>query len=295
MSLLAEPLPFRMLLDEAMKKVREQFHRIYLPIALPVALASATLPLGQRSYLRAMSQMEHHTFDPAALFSGLAVFLALLLFFVIVQALAAGAMITAAMDVVSGRELSVRRAWLFMLRPRAFGTLLLVWLVVFLGFLFCILPGIYLSLLMALSVPVMADEGRFGPSALRRSAELCSYNPQREFMADPRVKIFIIFFVGFLLGYILSAVVSLPLIALQQVILFRGIAAGHRVDPSAMMAQMTWFQIPTQILGSLVHSGVGLYVNFGISLLFVDLRNRKEGGDLQAAISHLSGQPGVLS
>ena len=45
----AEPIPFRVLLDEAMKLTRRHFARMYLPVAIPIALlAGHAAGAGQR-------------------------------------------------------------------------------------------------------------------------------------------------------------------------------------------------------------------------------------------------------
>jgi hypothetical protein len=196
-------------------------------------------------------------------------------------------MFVAATDALSGREVSMRRAWRTMLRPRILGTMALVTLAVGVGSVFCLLPGLYLGLIYAFTLPVMIEEARFGTSAMRRSSELARYNPQRQVDADPRLHVFITFVVGAMLGYTISFVVQLPLIVMQQFLMFRDVAGGQRPDPAQMMARMTWLQVPTQMIGMLTNSAVYLYVCFGLTLLFFDVRQRKEGLDLEAAVAGL--------
>jgi hypothetical protein len=205
----------------------------------------------------------------------------------VVYYLSYAVLLGAAVDAVAQRPVEMGRAWLAMVRPRTLGTLFLIATATALGFTCCVLPGIYLGLLFSFTVPVMVDEGLFGTTAMRRSADLARYNPQRAFDADPRFKVFVIVFVGFLLGYAISMLVQLPLIVVQQVMMAREIAGGRRMDPAAVMARMSLLQVPAQVLGMLTNTAVHLYVSFGLALLYVDVKRRREGSDLEAAVEQI--------
>jgi hypothetical protein len=201
------------------------------------------------------------------------------------------ALMAAATDALAGRELSMARAWRFALRPRTILTLVLSWLVVAVGFVFCILPGIYLVLLFSVLVPVMLEEGRAWANAMGRTSELMRYNPHRDLGHNPCVRAFLVMLVGALIGYVVSFVAQFPFVAAQWVVMFRNIASGEKADPQAMMAGLLWLQVPAGIMGMLAHVAVQLYVCFGLTLLFFDLKHRKEGGDLEAAIASLAPSP----
>jgi hypothetical protein len=282
-----ETLPFRVLLDEAVRHARRHFRRIYPSVAIPLAVASAGLPLAQLLFLRSMpvpGQMEP---SPIAMIQGFGLFIGVMVVWLVVYMLAYGALLAAVVDAVAGREVSMGRAWRLMLRPQIIGTLLLTGFAVGLGFLLCVLPGMYLALLFSLALPVMVEEGIFGTRALGRSAALTRYNPQRQLDADPRLKVFLIFFVGALLGYVVNMVVQMPFLVVQQVMMFRDVAAGNRPDPTAVMARLAWLQVPSQVLGMLVNVAIQLYVGFGLCLLFFDVKRRKEGLDLESAVARL--------
>jgi hypothetical protein len=168
-----------------------------------------------------------------------------------------------------------------------FGTLFLLALAVTLGFALCVLPGVYLGLIYAFTVPVVVAESRFGTAALSRSAELARYNPQRKFDSDPRLHVFITVMVGTMLGYMINLLVQLPFILYQQYVVFHDMAGAQKADPGEMMARLTWVQVPAQMLGMLTNTAVHLYVCFGLALLFFDLKSRKEGLDLETAVSDL--------
>jgi len=102
-------------------------------------------------------------------------------------------------------------------------------------------------------------------------------------------------FAALLLGYVLGVVVQLPLLVTQQVLLFRGLAGGEPMDAQAVMARLGWLAVPSQMLATLVQMGVKLYAAFGMTLLYFDVRRRREGDDLQEAIARLAGAaPGFI-
>lgn len=283
----SQPLPFRVLLDEAVRQARRHFGRIYPAIAVPLALVSAALPLAQLGLVRAMSVPGSARPSFAALAPSVGTFLVVVLLWLVVYLVGYGAMLSATVDAVSGRDVVMGRSWLRILRPKVLGTLGLTGLGVGAGLALCFFPGLYLGLLWSFVLPVMVEEGVFGTRALRRSAELARYNPHRQLDADPRLKVFLVSFVGALLGYVTNFVVQVPFAVVQQVLMFRDVAAGHPTDPTEMMARMTWLQVPAQILGMLTRTAVQLYVCFGLALVFFDVKGRREGLDLEAAVARL--------
>lgn len=276
-----------MLLDEGVRLSRRHFRRIYPAVAVPLAVMGGTTALAQGLFYASVAGREEAT-NPALLFTGMAGFILLMFAFVVVYTLSYAALFTATVDAAATREVSMARAWRFVVSPRVLGTNLLATVTVVAGFMCCILPGIYLALLFGMTVPVMVEEGLFGTAAMRRSAELAAYNPQRSLEADPRLKVFVILFVGTLLGYGVNLMIQLPLIVLQQVMVFRDAAGGEPPDPAALMARMAWFQVPSQVMSTLTNTAVYLYICFALALLFFDLKRRKEGVDLEAAIARLA-------
>jgi hypothetical protein len=216
-------------------------------------------------------------------------FVAFLLFF-LVYGIGNGALMVAAVDATAGRPISMKRAWLMMVSPRVLGTVILGWLAAMVGFVLCVLPGIYVTLVLCLVLPVIVDEGLTGAGALVRSKALMEYNPQRDVGSDPRLKAFLILLAGALLGYALNFVVQVPAMVVQQVVVLRGVASGQRTDPASLMASLLWLQVPTSMIAMMAQTAVRLYVSFCIALLFVDVRRRKEGVDLEGAIASLSPQ-----
>ena len=286
-----QPLPFRLLLDEAVRLARQHFRRVYVPVALPLAAVAglAALAQGLLMWAAASGRVPNNA---ALVIGGTVGFVVSMLGFLVVYLLSYAVLFAGAVEATAGRDVSMARAWRFVLRPAVLGTILLSTLAVTAGFACCFLPGIYLGLLLSLLVPVMVEEGLLGTDAMRRSAELTSYNPRRSLDTDPRLKAFVILFVGTLLGYAINMMIQLPVVAVQQYLMMREMA-GESPDPASVMAQMTWLQVPSQVLGMLVSAAVHLYMCFGLALLFMDVRRRKEGLDLEAAIAHLAEPPPI--
>ena len=279
---LSQPLPFRVLLDEAVRQSRRHIKSMYPAVAFPVALAAAAIPVAQGFMMQAEADPTGPRFPLRVVGFG-----AVMLVYLLVYFLGYGALFAAAVDALAQRSISMRRAWGLMLRPRILGTLVLLTLAAGLGMMMCLVPGIYLGLLFSLTLPVMVEEGVFGVAALRRSAELTRYNPQRDLDADPRFKVFVIILVGTLIGWVVGMLVQLPMIVIQQVMMLRDVAGGQRPDPARLMAKLMWLQVPSQLLGMLTQTAIHLYMCFGLGLLFFDVKGRKEGLDLEAAVARL--------
>ena len=283
-----QPLPLRILLDHAVGISRRHFRAIYPSVALPLVVAAAAFPVAQALLMGPM--MTPGEPPDAARVAVLAIAFGLaLLAFMVVYALAYGAMYVAVVNAAAGRAVSMGDAWRTVARPPVWATMLLSWVAFLAGLMCCVLPGVYVGILFCLVMPVVVEEGLYGSSALRRSAALVSYNPQKSVASDPRAKAFLIVFVGTLMGYAVTFVLQLPFVVAQQVYMVRQAAGGQAPDPAAMMAAMTWFQVPSNVLGTLAQTAVQLYIAFGLALLYFDIRGRKEGFDLEAGIARLEG------
>jgi hypothetical protein len=289
---LDEPLSIQALLDGAMRQARQHFRTVFPAVGVPLALLAATIPLTQGVWFRSLGDMQTGSPNIPLLFAGAGGMMIAAFLFVILNAVGYATLIAAATDAVGGRPVSMSRAWLAMLRPTALLTLFIAGVAVFAGMVCCAiplcgLPGIYVALLFSMIVPVMVEEETFLFDALGRSASLAQYNPRQDFGTDPRVRSFLVIFVGMLLGYAVSLVIQMPMVVIQQVLLMRDAAAGASADPMALMAKLTWLQVPTTALATLSQVAVQLYVSFGVALLYFDVRRRKEGHDLGAALVSL--------
>jgi hypothetical protein len=150
--------------------------------------------------------------------------------------------------------------------PRLFGlvgTQMLAGLAMMVGFVLCVVPGIYLSLWFLVVVPVVILEGRYGTTALRRSYELMKGNINKGFLLG-----LVLLILGFLVNIVLQRVAPLlphPVLGIFLTIICQALILPIQTAP--------W------------------------TLLYYDLRIRKEAFDLQMLSAALSepaaGGPGL--
>jgi hypothetical protein len=275
----ADPLPIGKLLDEAVRVSRREFRALFVPIAIPVACSAAVMTALQVSL--GLEGPEDGLGLPLA---RLVAFGIAVLVHVVAMMCAYAALQAGGLDAAEGRPIEAGRLWLTLARPRLLLTWLLAGLGIFLGILCCVLPGMYLGLLWAVVTAVVLREDVWGPDALRRSAELMRHNPAGGLGNHPMFHAFLLIFVGLLLSYAASFLVSIPLLAAMLVVGIRSATSGQAGDGSELLQSVMWIQVPTQFMSVLVQMAVQIFVSVGIAILYFELRRRREGDDLAAAV-----------
>jgi len=232
-------MSFGEILDAGFQLLRNHFSLLVglsLVLYLPIGLLNVLL--------EAMGQSPGEQVDPAAI-----VVTALpLVLTIIVAAPIVGAAITFAVGhLYLGQEVtfegSLRKA-LAILLP-LIGTSLLGYAAVFVGFVFLVVPGIYLGFAFFLMGQVMVLEQIFGTAALRRSHELMKGNKLRAFGV-------------MLIGGILVGILSTGLQLILGLVPYLGTLAGS----------------VAQAIGAVYTSAIAV-------VLYFDIRCRKEAFDLQ--------------
>jgi hypothetical protein len=286
----ADPLPIGKLLDEAVRVSRREFRALFVPIAIPVACAAAIVTALQLSLgLEAPGQSPGDLPLARMVAWGVSMFLYLIAMMCAYAALQAGGIAAA-----EGRPIEAGRLWLTLASPRLLLTWLLAGLGIFVGILCCILPGMYLGLLWALTTAVVLREDVWGPDALRRSAQLMRHNPAGGLGNHPMLHAFLLMFVGGLLSYAASFLVSIPLLAAMMIVGIRAATSGGADDSAQLMQTVMWIQVPTQFMSVLVQMSVQIFVSVGIAILFFELRRRREGDDLAAAVDAVGVRPAPI-
>jgi hypothetical protein len=135
---------------------------------------------------------------------------------------------------------------------------LLYVVMVALGTIGCIIPGIWLAVAYALSIPALLIEDARGTNALRRSFRLVRKRWWPTFG---------VLLLGFILINIVQATLSLPLLAL--------LLAGDG-DPNVVV-----FVVAATITGTIATVLTTPFLVAMLVVVYVDLRVRKEGLDLQ--------------
>jgi glycerophosphoryl diester phosphodiesterase family protein len=136
------------------------------------------------------------------------------------------------------------------------------------GFLFFIVPGLYLAIVWSLTIPVVVLEGRRLPDALARSAELTKGH---------RGRVFTIYFLLLVLAYIVTILVQLPLMI--AIGISSGATSTGELPPIA--------EILLALSNFVTTSLVSPIVTIALSLVYYDERVRKEAFDLEHMIEEI--------
>jgi len=288
-----EPMPFRLLLDEAGRQARRHWASLYWAVALPLAAFQAMMTIFAIAKTREIGAVAlGGTGELSQIFSLYGSLWGVLTLTYGVQILAYTTMGAAAVDAVAGRPISIGRRFLFTIRPGVLATIVPTTLATGLGLACCLLPGLGLVMIFGLMVPVMVEEGPVLVAALGRGRDLALYNPRRRMSTSPAVKILVLVVVGYLLSLGVSMTVQAPFGILQQVMIFRDAASGGDIEALAMDNPWQWLSVPAALFGSLAQTLVVVYVSLGTALLYFDVRNRREGRDLETALAQMEGNTG---
>ncbi len=280
-----DPTSFRLLLDRVMAPARHHFRRLFLPVAVPLAASGMLATVLQVGWFKTLLGGG----DFAQVLPMIGGMVLLFVAILAVYGLGFGALFVGSMDAVAGRPVAMGRAWLFVIRPPVFLTLIVVMVLNILSLMFCLFPALYVTPILTFTLAVMVEEDVYGWAAIRRSAELAHHNPTGRLADSAWLQILVLLMVGMVINYVVSFTVQVPFAAVQQIVVFRDAAAGQISDPAALMTGALWLQAPAQVLGALATAATWLYWTFGISLLYREIRRRKEGGDLRRVIDELTG------
>ena len=115
------PMPFRLLLDEALRQARRHFRAIYPGVAIPVTILATAVAAAQAIWFARLKE-NVGTLGTPLLNPG---YLGLVLVYSVLLMIAYSTLQVAVLDAVAGRPIDLRRAWRFTLRGRVLGTVLL--------------------------------------------------------------------------------------------------------------------------------------------------------------------------
>jgi|GEM_PF-1271113 len=284
-----QPLPFTQALDRALVLTRRHFRRIYLPVAVPLAVCATLMVVAQLIVLQPLLDFNSlilNGSDPNFSALGCGAFAVLFLAYLVLSLLTQGVLFFAATDALEGRPVRMGAAWRAVAQPAALGTLILFAFALGAGFLLCILPVVLPYALFLWALPVMRSEGLYGFAALGRSAELARHRPLGGYAAG--WKVLGAGLMGVLLHYLTSFLVQFPF----QMILIP-LQIRQVDDPTASLGSALWLNVPMTLVGTLVMVAVSIYVSFAQVLLYIDTQRRMEGGDLEAAVDGLLALHGV--
>ncbi|WP_199433895.1 hypothetical protein [Qaidamihabitans albus] len=182
---------------------------------------------------------------------------------VLTQTFLAGFLTVVAGKAVLGQSISAGEAWTE-LKPRLlplFGLTLVVTLAVMVGLFLCILPGIWVYVLLALATPaLLLERGRVG-GALRRS---------RELVRGAWWRVFGVLILATIIAIVISLVIQIP---------FGAFGGTFSMDTGMSVGDLLIVRIGEAIAQTITVPFVALVT----ALLYIDQRMRKEGLDLELA------------
>jgi hypothetical protein len=151
--------------------------------------------------------------------------------------------------------------------PRVIGITFAVAIAVGVALIFLIVPGIYVALMWSLAIPVTVLEGGGLGVSTTRSKELTK---------GSRGRIFVIYLLVGILAFVASLVIQFPL-----QLIARSLGHGNPLGTLALTQGM-------QATGSFISTSlVGSLATIALTLVYYDLRVRKEGFDLQLMMARL--------
>lgn len=181
--------------------------------------------------------------------------------FLALIAVSQGAVTVAVSDIYLDKPTSLANSYrrVAPMTMRLIGMMLGYGLLIFIGFVFLIVPGIYFLLTYALATAVMAIENVSFSEAMTRSKDLVSGN---------RGRIFIIFLLSFIIQYAVAFAIGIPFgVALAKTRLMFNYPIAFRAISTLV-----------EMLASAISTPISL---IGFTLAYYDARVRKEAFDLE--------------
>lgn len=266
------PLSFGEVLDVAINVVLKNLKTLVAAVAVVIVPVQVLTILVQLSLVpdsfdpQAGSEAQVEAADGAAVAGG---FVLAALFAFVGTVLATGACFKAIADAYLGERPSWRESLRYALRRLRS----LVWVAILYGLIptlalfLLIVPGVYLWVAWAVATPALLLEGTRGTKALGRSHRLV----RGRWWAS-----FGILLIGFLIAAVIEIAVGFPL----------GFAAGFGA-PESFVANI----VATGVAGALAALlATPLQAAF-VSILYFDLRVRKEGFDLRLLAERIGAEP----
>jgi hypothetical protein len=232
---------------------------IVVPIVLPVQFASSLVTVSAEDEdFGTTSATGEVTYDAGDVWLYVTAFIVVVVLGLLASTLSTGACFKGVGDAYLGERPSAKASLGYALRHMhsIIWVTVLGWILALLGFVACILPGIWLYVSFAVAVPVLLTEGLRGRKALGRSRRLVK---GRWWPA------FAIILLGTLLTGIVSAVIS-----------------GLLEVASLTSPDNTVVGVLTGTVGNTVAAALTTPFSAAfVAVLYFDLRVRKEGFDLQ--------------
>ena len=270
-----KPLDLSQLLDTTFKFYRDHFKVLFLTI---FAIQSASYVIG-KLVLRGQSYQfgaELQNIENLGVF--IAQWSAIAVISLLTNLMALGVLTFLISDALMNKQISIQSAFA-QIRTRFFsllGTSILGWLMILLGIVACVVPGLYFFFSYLLTTQVVLIEEQSGMAALSRSKELMRTKSEKGFTKSNVFKASVLLLVVGVITYSVQTVTALPQVAYYIYAIF---SASGKIRPEDLMnSPLSIVSELFNVIGYCLTKPVGMVA---LILLYYDIRSRKEGLDLE--------------
>ncbi|HUK83074.1 MAG TPA: GYF domain-containing protein [Verrucomicrobiae bacterium] len=277
------PMGIGDILDRTFRLYRSHFMPFFLLMLLIQAVAFVCTLAWQTALWSNLQTGPRPGEAPAfAALGSLALFFPVMIIIIVFTQIGIGTLTAAVSAAFLQQEVSLRQAYLVVRNRlgRLLGATVLSSLIIGLGFMLCVIPGIYFSLWYLLVGEVVILENVGVTDSLRRSKELMRIKTDRGFAQHNYTKAGIILLITFALGAVVGGIVSVPFGILNAMS-----GAHHAGSPFGPL------QLLQGVLTMTVQAAVAPVGRIAMILFYYDIRIRKEGFDLEILASALGRQP----
>lgn len=276
-------LTFPQLADRVVRPTLRCFASMVWPIAVPMAALSIFMVGVQSTWLEGI---ETGNFE-SGFGAGLAGLIVSVLLALVWSMLCLWAVSIAAVDVLAGRPASFWRALRRVFERKILVTLLLSLLIQSVALIFCMVPLLFTLPLLFILVPVMIHEEVYGVAAVKRSVELTRFNATGRWADSGFIYAAGLLFIGWGISSVIGMVVQLPFMIFQQYYIWNETLSGRQVDIVQLTEKLSGIQIPVQMVNVFAQLLGWFYWAIAAVALYQEIRRRREGHDLAAAIPQL--------
>ena len=280
-----ELVPFAQLADRVIRPTLRCFKSMVWPVALPLVGALTLMTGVQKTLLQAAQTGTFDTEFGVGLVATAFAVLALIGWSMV----STWAISIVAVDLLQGQPISFWRGLRRAFEPRVFLTMLRVIAIVVLAILLCVVPVLFVAPALFLVVPVMICENRYGMDAVRRSVELIRFNATGRWSDSGLLQAAGLLFVGYAISATVGMAVQLPFMIYQQYYIWDQTLSGQPPDMLRLTEELSYIQMPVQVVNVFAQTFGSFYWAVGAMVLYLELRRRREGQDIEAAIPRILG------
>jgi len=186
---------------------------------------------------------------------------------------------------LAGEQIDVRTAYRAAIRPGRLMTVVLGWIASVLGLCLCIVPGLVVSVIMALVGPIVMHESQVFGGAYRRATELLRYrSPGTPFFGSTVFRVVALFVLYWVMQVALTAIAWGPMVGVSSYLGFRAASQGDAAFMEFEKA-IQIMAVVTSVLHAVLGSIAVVYILTCFTLLFLTAREQMEGLAIESALA----------